>query len=121
MSFQCFTDFNFPTDAEMEKRGRELEIYLANVGNLLNGQTVIIAHPKMQRPIARFLVDNDHKVNGSDNGWHNGGFRSRWCDCTIEGEDIRLAFYSRKNDAKFFASLPPTVTGKVKYALYVTK
>jgi len=65
-----------------------------------------------------FLLNpKNHKVNGKI--WCNGFLGSRWADTKLNGRMCRLAFYTKKNDPKMFASFPAEVSGGKDYAIVV--
>ena len=56
-----------------------------------------------QMRLYEWLVDPTyHIVDGVH--WSNGIQGSRWADTTINGRNVRIAFYSRYGDPKFFDS-----------------
>lgn len=59
-------------------------------------------HPATKSGVKRWLLGNDHKVNGKFGNWSAGFLGSRWADCEINGKNCRFAFYSRKTDAHNF-------------------
>jgi hypothetical protein len=107
-------------DAEIERRGKELETYL----NLLTldpfrmlQKTMVACNPDTMKPhevgdevanevkawwkdpetkkdIMRWACKGSHVVDGED--WFNGIFGSRWTDQVINGRQTRIAFYADK-------------------------
>ena len=65
-----------------------------------------------------FLLDKkNHKVNGKV--WCNGFLGSRWADTKLNGRKVRIAFYSKRNDPKMFASFPEEVKQGKDYAIII--
>lgn len=69
------------------------------------------------KDIARFLCVCN-LADGSEMGWNNGFLGSRWADTIINGLRLRIAFYSRSKDPKYFATLERQncgITGKHQF------
>jgi hypothetical protein len=57
-------------------------------------------------------------ADGSETGWSNGFLGSRWADTIINKLRLRIAFYTREKDPKYFASIERQncgITGKHQY------
>lgn len=105
-------------DEIIEKRGKELETFLKCLETyplnkvILKDKTMICHNGgvdnndwfhniKTKDDIFDFLLNaSNHKVDGVI--WSNGFLGSRWADTTINEKDVRIAFYSRKNDPNMF-------------------
>jgi len=110
--------FDEQSDEKCESRKKELEVFLGCCRDprFIHDKTVIFCSPEHGRPefrewfrtkttqrsIIRFLLGNDHKVNGKWGNWSNGGFGSRWCDVRLNGYDVRLAYYSKATNPVMF-------------------
>lgn len=69
------------------------------------------------KDIARFLCVCN-LADGSEMGWNNGFLGSRWADTIINGLRLRIAFYSRSKDPKYFATIERQncgITGKHQF------
>jgi len=69
------------------------------------------------KDIARFLCVCN-LADGSEMGWSNGFLGSRWADTIINGLRLRIAFYSRSKDPKYFATIERQncgITGKHQF------
>ena len=102
-------------DAEIDRRGKELEIYLALLTRdpmRMMAKTRIGFNPEIESPKEDkawwesyetrqeilFWASRNHKVDGKD--WFNGIFGSRWTDKVINGRETRIAFYADKGQHK---------------------
>jgi len=102
-------------DAELDRRGKELEIYLALLTRdpmRMLSKTRVGFNPETESPKEDkawwesqdtrleilFWASGDHKVDGED--WFNGIFGSRWTDKVINGRETRIAFYADKGQYK---------------------
>lgn len=57
-------------------------------------------------------------ADGSETGWSNGFLGSRWADTIINKLRLRIAFYSREKDPKYFATIERQncgITGKHQF------
>jgi len=65
-----------------------------------------------------FLLDeNNHKVDGKI--WCNEFLGNRWADTKLNGRICCLAFYTKKNNPKMFASFPKEIRGSNDYAIII--
>lgn len=104
-------------DEIIEKRGKELETFLKCLETyplntvILKDKTMICHNGGVDNDwfhnrttkddIFDFLLNAaNHKVDGVI--WNNGFLGCRWADTTINKKDVRIAFYSRKNDPNMF-------------------
>ena len=99
------------------ERRKELEVFvklLKNAPASIIPKTTIYLNPAntdydawwgqqdTKRSVRDWLLNNDHKVDGSFGNWSAGFLGSRWADCEINGNRCRFAFYSRKTDPHNF-------------------
>lgn len=114
-------DFNLPSDDVVDKRKKELEVFLRCVGQsygfykdkvqvLSNTPEEWFKDPNTLMDFNRWLITHNHKVNGKEGEWSNGFLGSRWCDRTFNGRKVRVAFYG-KDEMKSY--------GEDKYKLVV--
>ena len=100
-------DFPFPDDALLEKRKKELQVFLRCLGqsyNFYETQVQILSNApqewfntdKTASEFNLWLFTHDHKVNGKEGEWSNGYLGSRWCDRTFNGRKVRVAFYNKE-------------------------
>lgn len=100
-------DFPFPDDEQIDKRKKELEVFLRCVGqsySFYENQVLILSntpqdwfnHPQTRDDFNRWLIAHNHKVNGKEGEWSNGFLGSRWCDRTFNGKKVRVAFYNKE-------------------------
>jgi hypothetical protein len=59
--------------------------------------------PSTGKALVDFMVD---KQNHLIDKWNIGEFGSRWINTILEGKDIRICFYSKKNDTKMWENMP---------------
>ena len=95
----------FLSDETMKARQRELEVFSACVfqnEDFLRRKVKITmecepeAFDALGFALCRFLLTTKMKVNGKKHNWSNGCFGSRWCDTTLAGREVRLAFYNEE-------------------------
>ena len=110
-------------DKIMADKKKELKAYLKCLENfetaklILAEKTLLMLNPNdaevadwyrsetTGRAIINFMTDkNNHKIDGKK--WNNGEFGSRWINTILNGKDIRLCFYSKKNDPKMWENMP---------------
>lgn len=116
-------------DDVCEKRREELRDALRYIRNdvekALSGDVALFPQGKeCPRQVERWFHSNattkafgvflrkEFQVNGEEGDWCNGWMGSRWSDTTINGHRVRIAYYSRKTDAKQFIKLPKMFNGK---------
>ena len=122
------------SDEELNKREKELEVYLKCLQTyplnhvIIKEKTLIMKNDgdehndwwfesKTINDVLDFILHaRNHYVDGKI--WNNGIFGSRWADTTVNGMNVRIAFYSRKNDPEMFSSLGQNGIGK-DYAIMV--
>ena len=112
-------DAMFPSVETHKLRRRELEVFIKCLSSpgFVMSHCNILANPNDGKDFANFVRGNredvfcylmrkDHKMQDKGGDWCCGTFGSRWADIEIfRGVTVRLAFYSRKLDPKFFDSI----------------
>jgi hypothetical protein len=109
MSFISLSEL--PTSEQLQNRRKELEVVLKILPHLIFSKKLIleggfVASKAHADSVWKYLLNNDHKINGEFGQWSSGMFGSRWADVRLNGRNLRLAFYSRKlDDASFFKGI----------------
>ena len=112
-------DAMFLSNDAHKMRYQELEVFIKCLGNpgfLFSKHCNILTNPDDGKEFAIFVKKNlgdvwnyllykNHKMNDKNGDWCCGGMGSRWTDIQVGGQDVRLAYYSRKSDPKFYNSV----------------
>ena len=118
ISSQADIDAMFPSAAVHKQRTKELEVFIALLNNpfFVMSKVNILANPDDGVDFAKFIKQNrddvflwitqtEHKMLDKGGQWCCGCMGSRWADITVGGKLVRIAFYSRKRDNKFYSSI----------------
>ena len=127
-SNQADVDAMFPSEAILASNRRELEVFIGLLNNpyFVINKVNIFANPDDGVAFAKFIKKNaddvykwvlgtSHKMLDNGGLWCNGGFGSRWADIKVGGRTVRLAFYSKQTNKKFYGNVP----AKKPYALMI--
>jgi hypothetical protein len=112
-------DAMFLSNDAHKLRYRELEVFISCLSSpgFVMSHCNILSNPGDGEDFANFVKGNredvfcylmrkNHKMKDKGGDWCCGGMGSRWADFELfRGVTVRLAFYSRKLDPKFFNSI----------------